>query len=75
MCPMLTERVTRCLSKIVPPLDARGDKQILEKPIPQISENGKVRVIVKKIRNLQICEIVETKMAKSVLWSKKLANL
>jgi len=45
-----------------------GDRQILEKPIPQISENGKVSVIVgKKIRNWQICEIDETKMAKSVL--------
>jgi len=45
-----------------------GDRQILEKPITQISENGKDRVIVKKkIRNWQICEIVEMKMAKSVL--------
>jgi len=26
----------------------RGDRQILEKPIPQISENGKVCVIVEK---------------------------
>jgi len=38
---------------------ARGDRQILEKPIPQIIENGEVRVIVEKeIRNWQICEIV-----------------
>jgi len=44
-----------------------GDRQILEKPIPQISENGKVRVIVEKKKIWQICEIAETKMAKSVL--------
>ena len=45
-----------------------GNRQNREKPIPKISENGKVRVIVEKnIRNWQICEIVETKMAKSVL--------
>jgi len=45
-----------------------GNRQILEKPIPQISENGKDSVIVEKnIRNWQICEIIETKMAKSVL--------
>jgi len=29
-----------------------GDRQILEKPIPQIIENGKVRVIVEKNKRL-----------------------
>ncbi len=49
----------------------QGNRQILEKPIPQISENGKVCVIVEKnIRNWQICEIVETKMA-SPCYSQK----
>jgi len=37
-----------------------GDRQILEKPIPEIIENAKVRVIVeKKIRNWQIIQTVE----------------
>jgi len=48
-----------------------GNRQILEKPIPQISENGKVCVIVEKnIRNWQICEIVEMKMV-SPCYSRK----
>jgi len=42
-----------------------GDRQILEKPIPQIIENGKLCIIVEKKRNWQIWEIVETSLTRT----------
>jgi len=38
--------------RIVNDYQNRGDRPILEKPIPEIIENGKVRVIVEKNKKL-----------------------